>query len=74
MVSEYIRSYNSLPAKASDRLGLTAEACREVTIFARHEKVLKLFTSVYVFFMISGEFPRASNLISIIKHSSSLRL
>ena len=43
MVSESIRSYNSLPANASGRLGLTAETCWEVTISARHEKPLKRF-------------------------------
>ena len=48
MVSESIRSYDSVPAKTSDRLGLTAEACREVTIFARHENVLTLFSKTWV--------------------------
>ena len=47
MVSESIRSYDSVPAKTSDRLGLTAETCREVTIFARHERPLKGFWTVY---------------------------
>ena len=42
-----LRSCNSLPAKASDRIGLTAETCREVTIFARHERPLKGFWTVY---------------------------
>ena len=50
-------------AKASERLGLTAETCRGVTIFARHDsRPWKGSETVYVFFMISREFPRASNL------------
>ena len=64
MVSDSIRSYNRLPAEASDRLGLTAETCRGVTIFARHENVLTLFSKILIcspVFTVSRflkEFPR----------------